>query len=184
MEEYIDILTKEGKSTGRSASKSAIHRQGHYHNTGHLWLYNKNGEILLAQRAADKSLYPLLWDVSVAGHIDAGETVKQGLIRETKEEIGLDLFENDLILIGIYPLFVSYPNGIIDNEFHNTFIAELKVPLSSLDIQTEEVEAIKLVSMQEFKDLLDNSKNTNYFVDSNQEYYLNILDSIKKELNL
>ena len=38
-----------------------------------------------------KNIYPLLWDVSVAGHIDAGETFFEAAIRECKEEIGLTL---------------------------------------------------------------------------------------------
>ena len=96
MEESIDILTNEGKPTGKSALKSEIHSKGYYHNTAHIWFYNSNGEILLAQRAASKTLHPLLWDVSVAGHIDAGETVEQGAIRETNEEIGLNINESDL----------------------------------------------------------------------------------------
>ena len=102
MEEYIDILTKEGNPTGESAPKSKIHQKGYYHNTAHIWFYTKSGEILLAQRAASKTICPLLWDVSVAGHIDAGETVEVAAIRETKEEIGLDISENDLIKIGVF----------------------------------------------------------------------------------
>ena len=61
MIEYIDIVTKEGVVTGSSASKSQIHTKGYYHNTAHVWLYTKNREILLAQRAASKLICPLLW---------------------------------------------------------------------------------------------------------------------------
>ncbi len=73
-----------------------------------------------------------MWDVSVAGHIDAGETPKQAAIREAQEEIGITISENDLQLIGVFQCFQSYDNGIFDNEFHNTFIAEITVPLSKL----------------------------------------------------
>ena len=57
-DEYIDIVTKEGKPTGEKALKSVIHSKGLYHNTAHVWLYTKQGEILLAQRAASKSICP------------------------------------------------------------------------------------------------------------------------------
>ena len=96
MEEYIDIVTKSGKPTGKSATKTEIHKKGWYHNTVHIWLYTSKGEILLQQRAASKAICPLLWDVSVAGHIDAGETIESGAIREIKEEIGLKIQEDDL----------------------------------------------------------------------------------------
>ena len=91
MDELIDIVDKSGIPTGVSVPKSEIHSKGHLHNTAHIWLYNSEGEILLQQRAATKVICPLLWDVSVAGHIDAGETPEQGAIREAKEEIGIEL---------------------------------------------------------------------------------------------
>ena len=90
MDEYIDIVSKEGIPTGKSALKSEIHSKGHYHNTAHIWLYTTQGEILLAQRSAKKKICPLLWDVSVAGHVDAGERIEEAALRELKEEIGLD----------------------------------------------------------------------------------------------
>ncbi len=182
-DEKIDIVTKIGKPTGQSAPKSEIHQKGHYHNTAHIWFYTKEGEVLLAQRAASKAICPLLWDVSVAGHIDAGETIKQGAIREVKEEIGLTISENDLEKIGVFECFQSYPNGIIDNEFHHTFIAELQVDFSTLVFQEEEVQAIKLVSLSEFKILLENSKTNGHFVASNREYYHKIIRVILERIS-
>ncbi len=183
MEEYIDIVTKTGKPTGKSATKTEIHTKGYYHNTVHIWFYTDKGEILLAQRSAKKVICPLLWDVSVAGHIDAGETIESGAIREIKEEIGLKIQEDCLEKIGVFPCFQTYPNGIIDNEFHHTFIAKLNVDLSDLTPQKEEVEALKLVSISKFKDLLDNSDKNGHFVSSNYDYYIKVLEAITKKIN-
>ncbi|AUP81118.1 NUDIX hydrolase [Flavivirga eckloniae] len=184
MDEYIDIVTKEGKPTGKSELKSIIHQKGYYHNTAHIWLYTKNGEILLSQRSAKKAICPLMWDVSVAGHVDAGETIKQAAIRETKEEIGLSISENDLKNIGVFECFQTYSNGIIDNEFHNTFLCELKVPISQLTPQEEEVETLKLVSFASFKDLINTIENNgNHFVPSNKSYYEFVLQNIIKTVN-
>ncbi len=183
MDEFIDIVTKQGEPTGKSVPKSIIHKEGHYHNTAHVWFYTNNGGVLLSQRSAKKIIFPLLWDVSVAGHIDTGETIIQGAIRETKEEIGLSLFENDLIKIGVYECFQTYENGIIDNEFHHSFISELKVALSDLIPQTEEVEALKLISTDDFKQLIDNiNDNENHFVPSNKSYYETVLQNIIRRI--
>lgn len=182
MDEYIDVATKEGTLTGKRELKSIIHQEGLYHHTSHVWLYTKKKEILLAQRSSKKAICPLLWDVSVAGHIDAGETPKQAAVRETKEEIGLDLLENDLTLIGVYECFQNHDNGLIDNEFHNTFIAELKVPLSQLVPQENEVEALKLVSFQEFESFLNHIGENHHFVASNKAYYQTIYQKIVSEI--
>jgi len=183
LEEYIDIVTKEGKPTGQSASKYDIHAQGFYHNTAHVWLYTKSGHILLAQRAASKIICPLLWDVSVAGHIDAGESMLSAAIREVKEEIGLSISEEDLEKVGVFESFQSYDNGVIDNEFHHTFMAELKVDISSLKLQNEEVEAVKLVSLIEFENIIKHIGQDNHFVAHNKKYYEIVLDTITQKLS-
>lgn len=183
MDEYIDIVDANGKPTGKSELKSIIHQKGHYHNTAHIWFYTNNGEILLSQRSAKKNICPLLWDVSVAGHVDSGESIKQAAIRETKEEIGLDVSENDLQKIGVFECFQSYKSGIHDNEFHHTFICELKVQLPNLIPQEEEVEALKLVSIEKFKSILNNIGANNHFVPSNKAYYQDVLKNIIEAVN-
>lgn len=182
-EEFIDIVSKNQKPTGESAPKSVIHQKGYYHNTAHIWFYTNDGEILLSQRSAKKIICPLMWDVSVAGHIDAGESVETAAIRETKEEIGVLISKKDLNKIGVFECFQTYKNGIIDNEFHNTFICQLNVPLSSLIPQNEEVEALKLVNFKSFEMLLANSETNSHFVASNRDYYQKVLEFIKLKIN-
>lgn len=179
MDELIDIVDAQGKPTGQSELKSVIHTKGFYHHTAHIWFYTAEGDILLSQRSAKKAICPLMWDVSVAGHIDAGESPEQGAIRETLEEISLSVSETDLHKIGVFECFQDYDNGIKDYEFHNTFIAELKVALSELVPQQGEVEALKLVTVNEFQQLIDTiGDNGNHFVPSNKEYYEFVLQNI------
>lgn len=182
MDEFIDIVTIEGLKTGKSALKSEIHDKGHYHNTAHIWLYNKNGEILLSQRAASKLICPLLWDVSAAGHVDAGETIERAAIREIREEIGLEISKSKLHKIGVTTSFQSYDNGIIDNEFHHTFISELSFKIGELILNDSEVESVKLVSVFEFQNLINNIGLNNHFIASNKEYYQFVLQSIKEAI--
>lgn len=178
-EEYIDILNADGTSTGKRCLKSEIHMKGHYHNTAHVWFYNANGEIFLAQRATSKTICPLIWDVSVAGHVDAGETIAHAAIRETREEIGIEITEKDLDKIGVYNCFQNYPNGIEDNEFHHTFIAKINYILDDLNLDKDEVAQVKFVTVPEFGELLKHSETNSHFIASNTPYYLEVIEAIK-----
>lgn len=177
-EELIDILTKDGEPTGKVSLKSEIHSKGYYHNTAHIWFYTRKRKILLAQRSATKALHPLLWDVSVAGHIDAGETIEKGAIREIKEEIGLKIKKKDLQKIGVFNCFQSYDNGIIDNEFHHIFLVEFDYDCVDLIPQQDEVEALKLVSMYDFSEMVDNCGENLHLVKTNKPYYEFVMEAI------
>ena len=132
MDELIDILTPEGKPAHKTALKSEAHKYGWFHATVHIWLFTSDEKILLQKRALTKKVFPGLWDISVAGHIGAGEEILVAAKREVFEEIGLNIEAKDLIKIGTRTHQVSHKNGIQDNEFHHVFIGELKAPISDL----------------------------------------------------
>lgn len=52
--EMFDIRTPEGEPTGEVKERSAVHRDGDWHGTAHIWLVRrKNGKIeVLLQSAA------------------------------------------------------------------------------------------------------------------------------------
>ncbi|MDH3796768.1 MAG: NUDIX domain-containing protein, partial [Flavobacteriaceae bacterium] len=102
MDEWVDILDENGNATGRTCLKSEAHAKGWFHPCVHIWFYTSNGDILVQQRGANKKTYPLLWDVSVAGHMAAGETSEEAALREVEEEIGLRIKEADLQQVGVY----------------------------------------------------------------------------------
>ncbi|HZW63451.1 MAG TPA: NUDIX domain-containing protein [Flavobacteriaceae bacterium] len=179
MDEYIDLLDPNGKPLGKTAPKSEVHRKGYYHNTAHLWFYTPSKELLLAQRAATKTICPLLWDVSVAGHVDAGETVTQAAVRETFEEIGLVISPEKLQKIGVFPCFQEYPNGSKDYEFHHTFLVPLSVPVETLKPNPDEVAALKLVNLNTFGKLLAQSASNGHFVASNTPYYNTVVQALR-----
>ena len=179
MDELIDILTPEGKPTGKTALKSEAHKNGWFHATAHIWLFTLDKKILLQKRALTKKVFPGIWDISVAGHIGAGEAILEGAKREMLEEIGLTLEDKDLIKIGTRIHQVTHENGIQDNEHHHVFIAELKVPVSSLTLQQEEVAGLKLYDLTVLKE----TKNLkNVLLPQFHAYYVAVYTKIMAHL--
>lgn len=183
MDEYIDIVTSEGLPTGKTALKSEAHKNGWYHNTVHLWLFTNKGDVLLQQRSHKKPIHPLLWDVSVAGHIDSGESFVEAAVRECEEEIGLMVNPEDLIHIGTSLHKSEYNEGTVkDYEFHQIYISEFEGNLEKLKIQQDEVEAVKMVDFKTFEELLIQSETNHHFIASNSSYYRFVIKEIQKHL--
>ncbi len=182
-DEYIDILNEDGKPTGEIKLKSEAHSKGLFHPTVHVWFFTSNGYLLFQQRAFSKETFPGLWDASVAGHISAGEKIINSAIRETKEEIGLDISVNDLKKIGIHKCIRKHNKNLIDCEFHHIFISKLKVSIESLSLQKSEVNDVKLVSISDFEQVLTNKHLSKHYVLLDDDYYKKVLNAIKKELH-
>lgn len=55
------------------------------------FICNSEKKLWIPRRHPQKKLFPLYLDASVGGHVAAGETYQDAFIRETKEELGLDV---------------------------------------------------------------------------------------------
>ena len=61
-----------------------------YHLVVHVWIKNNQGKYLISQRAKNRPTFPLMWEC-VGGSVLKGETSLQGALRETAEEVGIEL---------------------------------------------------------------------------------------------
>lgn len=182
MDEWVDVLDEDGRHTGKRILKSDAHRKGVFHPTVHIWFFTPPGEVLLQLRSALKKTFPGLWDVSVAGHIETGEDITQAALREVREEIGLEVREEDLIPVGIYKSVQKHENGIVDCEFHHTYISVLKAPISNLEVQEEEVAGIRLLPLEEWEEELKKDRKPSKYVPHDPSYYDAVIDAIRKNL--
>ena len=179
-DEYIDILNDDGSDTGKKALKSEAHKKGLYHRSAHLWLYTSTGKVLVQQRAMNKDTFPALWDISVAGHIAAGESASSAILREAKEEIGISLSETDLQFLKVR-LSKKRPNpDIIDNEYQYLFLARINEGTKFV-LQSEEVIQTKYLYLEDLKKLVV-SNNSKDFVPHGNKYYSYILQNITTNL--
>jgi len=182
VDELIDILDSDGKPTGKTALKSEAHQKGLFHPTVHIWFYSKDGRLLIQQRAKNKDAHPLLWDVSVAGHVGAGEEIEISAIREIQEEIGLAIAEHNLEFISTFKEVHEIAPDFIDCEFHHIYLCELNVPLDQLRKQESEVESLALIPLTRFSEETWGMANLAKYVPHGVEYYKRICREIKARL--
>jgi isopentenyl-diphosphate Delta-isomerase len=151
--EYFDILNYDGIKTGIIKSRDEVHRDGDWHKSVHIWILNSNNELLIQRRSAKKDTHPNEWDISVAGHLSAGEASITGALKETKEEIGLDLQPDDYKL-----LFTitnqSTPRGFINNEYNDVYLVRKDLDLNKLILE-DDVAEVKFIKVKELKKIIE-----------------------------
>ena len=182
MEEWVDICDSKGKPTGRTALKSEAHRLGLWHPTVHIWCFTASGKILLQKRANDKETFPGLWDVSIAGHIEAGEAPLTAALREMEEELGLRAKGSDLELLDTFRSEQQHPGGITDREFHHCFLNEVPNDKIELRLQTEEVAAIRWIPLIQFAEEIWGLARPAWYVPHDGGYYQAVIRAIRSRL--
>jgi isopentenyldiphosphate isomerase len=105
-----------------------------------LWVTDKDGNILLAQRVFTKKNDPGKWGPAVAGTVEEGETYEQNMIKEAYEEIGLKDFT--------YTIGPKNRRSTSHEYFGQWFVAVVDHGYPFIK-QDEEVEAIRWFSPSE-----------------------------------
>ena len=101
MKEKFDVLNEWGEFTGKIATREKCHKDGLWHRAVYAFIVNDKKEVLLQRRSSNKKQWPNKWDVTIGGHVLAGEFGREALIREAKEELDIDIDDNDIkYLIG------------------------------------------------------------------------------------
>ncbi|NOU98620.1 NUDIX hydrolase [Paenibacillus planticolens] len=203
--EKLKIFDKDRKQVG-VATREEVHRVGHWHEAFHCWFFsreNKVDYIYLQLRSDMKKDYPNLLDITAAGHLLAHETVHDG-IREIKEEIGIEVCFNELVLLGIIEYCIIKEN-FIDNELANVFLYETNNTFDDFTLQKEEVSGIVRVEFDDFyefwlgnkeevrikgfeinkvgkKVLIDKNVGKSEFVPHENSFYVSIVNLIREKL--
>lgn len=138
MAEIWDVYDGNGVKTGRTMSRG-VPVDGDYMLCVHVYLCTPEGLFLMQRRADNKQSHPGEWDVT-GGAVLSGENSVQGALRETKEEVGISLREEDLTYIGR----IKKRRSFVD-----IFLARKDFSVEDCKLQKEEVAEVKLVRGEE-----------------------------------
>lgn len=139
--EYFDILDKYAMPVGQIAAKGTSLCEGMYSLGVEGYIVTAEGYFLLQQRSYNKKLRPGSWDIHM-GHVIAGESSKQAIIREIYEEIGLLAEEH-------YLDFVRRFFWKDEQLFVDIYLITIPVNLKALVLQQDEVISTKLITKAE-----------------------------------
>jgi 8-oxo-dGTP pyrophosphatase MutT (NUDIX family) len=129
--ELFDLCTPDGHALGRTKSRALVHRDGDWHRTLHVWVVltaTSPTSVLFQRRSLKKDSHAGKVDVSVAGHVRAGETVFDAL-REVEEEIGLVVRPTELMRLGLRRCVDARQPSHVDREVHAVFAGFTPRPL-------------------------------------------------------
>ncbi len=92
-QELFPIVEPDGTVVG-SATRGHCHNGSKLlHPVVHLHVFDPQGRLYLQRRPLWKDIQPGRWDTAVGGHVDYGEDLTTALLREAREELGLEGFE-------------------------------------------------------------------------------------------
>ncbi len=145
--EALDVVhCPSGAPTGWAFDKIWVHAHGLWHRDVHVWVTNGTA-LLQQQRHKDKAIMPGQWDISVGGHVAAGESYVDAAVRETAEELGIEVTPDRLVPMGKLALDVLLGEG--NNAWQHRTVGDNYVlhlhGLSLADItpQPSEVTAVR-----------------------------------------
>lgn len=145
--ELVAIIDENDNIIGNDTRDNA-HEKGLLHREIAVMILNKNNEILMQVRKDDGR-----YGFSAGGHFPFSESYLQGAIRETKEELGLELDEADLKKIS--KLRLDFSRGELrNNVFLEIFEVRKDFKINDFKIDRSEVESVRFFSRNQIEKII------------------------------
>ena len=163
-DELFDVVDEQDYVVGQEM-RSVVHQRGLWHRGVHVFLFTREGKLLVQQRSKDRVHAPLALDCSVSEHVKAGEDYYTAAVRGLKEEMGVEGIE-------IEPLVKFKMNyGPNDNEISELY--QGIVDPSVVRFDPVEIERIDYYSLPELQKLMGSEKhNLSYWFEQILQWYL------------
>lgn len=171
--EYLDILDENGNKTVEKDTRENVHKLGLLHSEVAAFIYTDTGKVILQKRKSNKATYAGVWSVT-GGHVLAGENNEEAIIREIKEELNLNIEKEKVIFVTTYKS-KKVKDDVINNKFFSIYNVEISEnQFETIEIQKEELEDIKLFSIEEIESIM-NSGDKQYKFPQNSEVAIKLI---------
>ena len=144
--EYWDVYDKKGKWKRRVIRKGERLKNDEYHIIVEGWILRDDGNFIIQRRALDKKSFAGMWYCSAGGSVISRETPKEGMVREFKEELGVDISEEELHLKRI----ITEKNTIF-----YIFLVRKNISLGEIKLQEEEVMDVDLADPNKIRKMVE-----------------------------
>lgn len=179
-EEYMDVVDENNNLTGEKIEYKKAHSEGVCHREVGAFIINNKGEILLQKRASTKKQHPDTWAIC-AGHVDSGETLEDGMIREIEEEIGVRFNNTDLDFGYIRKRYETFPNRI-NNHFSYIYFLRTDLRINDYTVQLDELSEVKYYSFEEFKNMMMTNNPKCVYYGNTEEYNNLVLQKLEEAI--
>lgn len=146
------ILVDQHDQVIGEMEKLEAHLKGVLHRAFSVFLFNDAGELLLQQRAFSKYHSGGLWTNTCCSHPAPGEEIVEAALRRLNQELGIKDVEVEIVHHFVYK--AEFDNGLTEHEFDYVLKGKYNgVP----DLNREEVESVRWISLQQLREEITNS---------------------------
>lgn len=146
-EAELILVTPTDEAIG-TMDKMEAHQKGLLHRAFSVFIFDKEGRMLLQQRAPQKYHGGLLWTNACCSHPYPGEEVENAAKRRLAEELG---FATPLKKLFAFTYKAAVENNLIEHEYDHVFAGEFE---GKIDPDKDEVIAFAYHSMNEISSML------------------------------
>jgi isopentenyl-diphosphate delta-isomerase len=150
MEEKV-VLVNENNEVLGTMPKMEAHEKGLLHRAISILIYNKEGKMLIQQRAATKYHWPLIWSNAVCSHPREHESFQDAAERRLKEELNINCSLKE-----IYKFIYKAQDeltGLIEHEYDVVFEGRFD---GEIPFNPDEIDSIRWIALNELTQEIEN----------------------------
>jgi len=153
-DEILVVVDENNQVIGKEIRK-VVHQKGLWHRASDAWILNSKKMLLCQQRSFKKDKNPGLWEARFGGHFGPKDDYLSSVIKEVKEEIGVEALKEEFKEIGLF-------KSIAQREYQMQYLLKRDLDISSFEPEEAEVEKLEWMHIESVWNNLVKNPNKNW----------------------